>query len=338
MTPRHRAVNLLAAAAAAMAFSPGPALTHKSFDPVSLIFSAPKSFYTGRVRFSHRYGGKKTETEAQIFFAPPNRYLEEFLDPDGKTRRLAISDGRYVETYAIRAGKITGRMISQAGSAPDPGTRALFSRNYRVAVRRGRMDGRSAWVIRVRPRIKGKPWQIFSIDQKTGAILSNTRYLPGTAYLSSLNFLQFDPKKYLSGSLFRVNAPAGRGDWSLRKTSGPNSEPAGRARTAFLPFPRMLADGFVLDGVRGFRIRGSIAVRQARYTDGLAAVSAFETDRPVAIPGGDGWNPASAAPSDFAAANFSAGSALEFRRAGRHYLLLSDVSGHMLSRLAVFFR
>ncbi len=297
-----------------------------------LVLGPARVAYTGRLRFSHWNGVQRVVDDAQIYFDPPDRYLEEFYGADGKTARLVVSDGERDQVFIRRSGRLVAKSVAMSRSpAPDPARRwRLLISNYSVRLAgRRRVVGRSAWVVELRPKVSGKPWQTLLIDRETGIVLLNRRYLPGTENSSTLSFSAFALRKHSDPSIFRVEAslpPAGAAPLPLKRQG--SSDALAFAKGGF---PALLPGGFVLQAESGFRVENRSWVRQARYSDGLAFLSVFQTDRPVAEPGsttGRPEAPISAALDDPSLLSFA--TTLQLSRAHRYYLLVGDVSPKLL--------
>ncbi len=316
-----------------LSLAAGPAGAGSRTNLRELVLGAASVPYSGRLKFSHWNGAERVVEEAQVYFDPPGRYLEEFIDASGKTVRLAVSDGIQDQVYALKRGRLAASSlaVSREESADAARRWRLLLSNYRVRVSGSRTaaGNRPSWIVELRPKSDGKPWQTLLVDKETGIILLNRRYLPGTDHSSALSFTTFIPGGRPDPALFQIEA----------RSAPPKTPPQLQPRAA--PelvldgaFPPRLAAGFVLESQSGFQFPGSSWVRHARYTDGLAFLSVFQTDRPVAVPhgGARGGAPLSTATDALSLLDFT--TTLQFTRSGRHYLIVGDTSPALLASLA----
>ena len=109
----------------------------------------------------------------------------------------------------------------------------------------------------------------------------------------------------------------------------------GKATGKEVPFPSALPAGFAFESADFFHVNRSL-VRHARYTDGLAVVSLFATERPVRLPKGGTFSVA--APSSRKGAKSlrlsSAGRVLSWKRGRLHYTLMGDLSRELMESIA----
>jgi hypothetical protein len=179
--------------------------------------------------------------------------------------------------------------------------------------------------------VAGKPEQKLWVDQQTHVVLENKRLIPGRSFAAMSRFTRFDPKADLDDALFVL-------DESTRSKAGKGLEPdfmtleqLNKETGKQNPLPAELPAGFQFESADFFTVNKSM-VTHARYTDGLAVVSVFLTDKPVLLPKGKplpqlGLPRASLRLS-------SAGKVLHWQRGRVHYLLLGDSSKELLEKIA----
>ncbi|MFA6091549.1 MAG: sigma-E factor regulatory protein RseB domain-containing protein [Elusimicrobiota bacterium] len=305
-------------------------------EPVELlrrVAAGPTRGYEGHMTVIRWYGGKTSADDARVFFHPPNRYRWEFLAPDGKIERLVVSDGEKESIHLIGQNRVLEG--SALKSAPKPqGTDwnlELLLKNYRIeSLGEGRSAGRSAWGLDIVSKDPRKPGQRMWIDQETYAVLESRLYRGKGRFTVLSRLSRFEPRSDPDDSLFSFQAPAGASveehsldpDYfsleELRKATGQRFD-----------FPQELAGGFVFESADLFEVDKN-SVRQARYTDGLAEISLFQTDRRIRVP----REAASLLPRPGDLGLTGAGRFLRFKRGRIHYALIGDVSKELLSQIA----
>jgi outer membrane lipoprotein-sorting protein len=308
-------------------------------DPTSLLDAAlqpPGVSYEGRIMVTHWYGKQTRAEEMNIYYSPPDRYRREFLAPDGGVARVMISDGEREEVHLLKQKKVLGgdAVRSSEKQMPEAKERELLLKNYRASVLRSdKVAGRPAWVLELKPVAQGKPWQRLWLDQETSVVLENKRFLPKRSFVELSRFDRFEPRPKLDDALFQLQlgtaAIPGQGlepDFlsldELKKATGKSAD-----------FPTELPGGFLFESADYFTV-GKETILHARYTDGLAVLSLFETDKPVRLPKTGLGRMAGPDKGAGALRLSSAGKVLMWKGGRRHYTLMGDVSRDLLEAIS----
>lgn len=302
------------------------------------VLSRPELSYSGHLTVTHRFGGGSRVEEAEVFFSPPNRYRWEFLAADGGVERVVVGDGA-VEQVRIpgRRKVFRGEAIKGAGKLLSPERELeLLGRNYRLAFAGAEsVAGRPCWILELSPKEDGKPFQRLWIDREARVVLQNKRYRPRTGFAVLSSYNRFEPvmEEWPDSSFTLPEASSTAGEEhglgpafltldELNQVLGPSSA-----------VPSELPGGFLFESADFFET-GKETVRHLHYTDGLAALSLFITDRPVRMPGGRGASFGTGRPSQGPLRLSIAGSWLHFKRGRQHYTLMSDVSAELLDDIS----
>lgn len=327
-------------ALAAVLLLPAAAWTASTAPPAPLelldaALSAPTVSYHGRMMITEWSGKQTRAEEVEVSYSPTNRYRWEFLRPDGTASRLAISDGTNEQILLINPGKtINGESVRNATKLMFPEReKELLLKNYRLAVSGpDTVAGRKAWVLTLDPLVAGKPHQQLWFDQNGLVILGIKRYLPKRPFATLSRFTRFELVAALPDELFAINktsTAAGPGEMVPDFLSIDELEKATGRET---DMPDTLPGGFAFESADYFEV-GKDTVRHLRYTDGLAVLSLFLTDRPVRLPAdGAGLNARLSPPGSMRIS--SMGKVFSWKRGRQHYTLLSDVSRDLLGRIA----
>ena len=97
--------------------------------------------------------------------------------------------------------------------------------------------------------------------------------------------------------------------------------------------PRELPTGFVFESANHFKVRNK-DVWHLRYTDGLAALSLFLTRGPVSLPKNGQPLGDAAIGGVGQPVMYGFGKVLEWKKNGRHYVLMGDVDRSWLEKIA----
>lgn len=317
----------LPAAAWALAAPPDPS------ELLDSALSAPTHSYQGRLMVTQWSGRQTRAEEVRIFYSPTNRYRWEFLGPDGSISRVAISDGAREHILLLREGKtLTGESERGATKLMFPEKeKELMLQNYRLSVSGpDKVAGRAAWVLELDPRDPGKPHQQLWFDQETQIILAIKRYLPKKHFAALSRFTHFEPKTSLPENLFALKV-----DSAAIVDTTPDFlsiEELEKATGRETNLAETLPGGFAFESADFFEA-GKDMVRHLRYTDGLAVVSIFLTDKPVRLPADGTTGPSRLSPPGSIRLS-STGKVLAFKRGRQHYTLMSDISRELLERIA----
>ncbi len=307
---------------------------------LSAVLEPSAVAFEGRMMVTHWYGKHHSEAEeVHVYHLPPNLSRREFTAPDGTVTKVVVSDGDREEVHLIRQKKIIegDAVKSFEKLMPEDRELELLLKNYKLSVTGpDQVAGRKAWVLHMASDHPGKPSQDFWVDQETHAILENRRFLPHRPFAALSRYSHFETKKTLPEDLFKLelssSAIQGKGlepDFmsldELSQTSGKKAA-----------FPVALNDGFVFESADYLTV-GKHTVLHARYTDGLAVISLFQTDRPARSTSKTDSQVAAPASSAKGAGQLrlsASAKVLNFRRGPRFYTLMGDVSREMLQEIA----
>jgi outer membrane lipoprotein-sorting protein len=308
-------------------------------DPLYLLgeaLSAPDRPYHGHLTVTEWSGRQTHAEEVEVYYSPTNRYRWEFLAPDGSASRVAVSDGAHETILLVRPGKtVTGDAVRSSTKLMMPGReKELLLRNYQV-FRTGpdMVAGRKAWVLDLRPLVTGKPHQQLWIDTESHIILSIKRYLPKKRFAALSRFTRFDLKTPLPDSLFSLQVDSAAPVTQDLTPDFLSIDELEKATGREIELPVDLPGGFVFESADYFDV-GKDVVRHLRFTDGLALLSVFLTDKPVRLPPGGAiqLNAEISPPGSLRLS--STGKVFSFHRGRQYYTLMSDVSRELLEHIA----
>ena len=308
-------------------------------DPQHLLaaaLSAPDRPYHGHLTVTEWSGRQTRAEEVEVYYSPTNRYRWEFLAPDGSATRVAVSDGSHETVLLVRPGRtVTGEAARSSTKLMMPQReKELLLRNYRLcATGPDMVAGRKAWVLDMRPRISGKPHQLLWIDTETQIILSIKRYLPKKQFAALSRFTRFDLKTPLPESLFDLQMDSATPVTQDMTPDFLSIDELEKATGRETDLPAELPGGFAFESADYFDV-GKDAVRHLRFTDGLAVLSVFLTDKPVRLPSGGALRPASQISPPGSLRLSSTGKVFSFQRGKQYYTLMSDVSRDLLEHIA----
>lgn len=300
------------------------------------VLEPPQTAYQGHMMVTHWYGKNTRVEEALVYFAPPNRYRWEFLDPDGATvDRIARSDGEREEVEDVRhhrrfLGEPVKNYQRLMGEEKE---RELLLRNYDLSTDgAGLMAGRPCWILQLSPKVPDKHLQRVWIDQQTGVVLQTRRFRPKGVFTTLSRFVSFEPKKDLSGELFRLD-PSSAVEHGLDPLAISLEDFKKEYGQGFDP-PQELPAGFVFESANHFNARNR-EIWHLRYTDGLATLSLFLTRAPVQrargqVLGGDTQVVSGAGLPVMT----SFAKVLQWHKGNRYYTLMGDVDRQWLQKIA----
>jgi len=328
--------RLLAALLLAAATDAGAAAAPAPAELLDFVLAAPSIPYQGRVMVTQWYGKQTRAEEMKIFVLPPDHVRREFLAPDGTVSRLSASDGDVESVRVAKSGKtVTGDAARRYEKIlPPEKEREILSDNYALSSSTGeKVAGRPTWKLTLEPKVEGKSWQSFWLDQETRIVLRSKRYIPKRPFANQSQFTSFEPGKPQDESLFHLEA----GTRAAVATAGlaPNFltlEQLNEETGSKEDLAPTLPGGFIFESADSFNI-GKHRVTHARYTDGMTVVSLFRTDRPVKLPQG-GVRPRNALPLPGTLRSSRAGRVLHWHVGPRHYTLMGDVSRELLGKIA----
>ena len=294
---------------------------------------SPDVPYRGRMMFTQWFGKNTRAEDIQVYHSG-QRSRREFLAPDGTVSRVIIDDGDKQELHLVKKGRVLAgdAVKSYEKLMPPEHERELLLKNYRLTVSGPeKVAGRPCWVLEIDPLVAGKPSQKLWLDEETHVVLENKRFIPNKRLAAMIRYSRFTPTKDISDALFALyvaTAAAGRG----LEPDFMTLEELNKATGKTTSIPAELPGGFEFESADYFQI-GKHVVRQARYTDGLCALSLFLTDRPVALPKGQPLSQG----AGLARASLrlsSAGTVLRWQRGRQHFTLLGDVTRELLQQAA----
>jgi outer membrane lipoprotein-sorting protein len=334
--PRIPSSSSLAAAILFAALSITAAHAAVTPDPAALLDSTlapPAVPYHGHATVTQWFGKQTRSEEMRVFVSPPDKIRREFLAPDGSVTRVSVSDGDEESVFLVRAGKtIVGDAVrSYEKVLPPELERETLLSNYDLSSSTAdKVAGRPTWRLTMKPKMVGKPWQMLWVDQDTKVVLRSRRYLPKRSFASRAQFDSFEARKPQDDALFQV-ADTTSGVIEARGLAPKfltleqlNEETGVQSR-----LPPRLPGGFVFESADVLPVRGR-KVLHARYTDGLIAISLFQTDRRVKIPkGGIISSGGVHLPGPLRAS--SAGKLIQWGGGRRYYTLMGDVSRELVA-------
>lgn len=331
---KRRAAALGAAAALFLACAPRAraAQAPSADELLDAVVDPPEVAYQGRLLLVHWFGKHSRAEEVAIYRLPPDKTRRDFLSPDGSSQRIIVDNGDHEQVRLPRQRKILEGDAAKTYEKVMPAEteRQLLEKNYQMSVSGPqKVAGRPAWVLELKPNMPGKPWQRFWLDAETKIILENKRFLPGKRFAELSRFTRFQ-KTSPPEELFSLDVASGtRIEAQGLAPDFMSLQQLNEATGSAMSFPSSLPGGFEFESADFMRLRGR-TVRHVRYTDGLAIVSIFETDKPVLLPKQGTkivYNP-STGPS--ALRLVSVGEVLNWKRGRKHYTVMSDVSRELL--------
>jgi outer membrane lipoprotein-sorting protein len=300
---------------------------------------SPDVAFKGRMMVTHWFGHQTTAEEVEVYHAPPNLYRREYISPEGTVQRVQISDGDVEQNFLVRQNKtISGDAVKSYEKVMSPEREmALLLKNYELSVstKADEVAGRKAWILELKPLVTGKSWQKLWIDQQVGLILENKKFLPKHHYAVLSRYSKIEIQKQVKPELFELtvssNDVAGTGHGlepdfltleELKKATGKNPS-----------FPTDLPEGFAFESADYFPYRDHV-VLHARYTDGLAVLSLFQTDLPVRVPKNATATLAPPTKGGGSIRLSTVGNVLNWKRGGQYFTLMGDVSKELLQSIS----
>jgi len=342
---RNRLLCILLPFLAALPAAAAPAAP----DPQSLLdaaLSAPDRPYQGHLTVTEWFGWQTHAEEVEVYYSPTNRYRWEFLAPDGSVSRVAVSDGTHETIRFERPGgqdkTVTGEAVRTATKLMIPQReRELLLKNYQLSVAGPeKVAGRKAWRLDLLPKSAGgkphqslKPYQSLWIDTETQIILSIKRYLPNKKFATLSRFTHFDLKPPLAESLFTLPLDSATPVTTDMTPDFLSIDELEKATGRETDLPEELPGGFAFESADYFDV-GKDMVRHVRFTDGLAVLSVFLTDKPVSLPPSGAMQLKSELSPPGSLRLSNTGKVYSFQRGKQHYTLMSDISRDLLEHIA----
>lgn len=309
---------------------------------LDMVLAEPDTAFEGKVMIARWNGSHSRAEEATVYFRPPNLSRWEFMGPDGHLQRVVVSDGQRERV------RIAGRRKALVGDAtksrakvmsPDRERLLLISNYASTSLPEEKVAGRPVWVLQLTPVIEGKPEQRFWVDQETGVVLEVKRTLPRGGFAVESVFTQFDPDPTMQDALFET-APGAAGAQQDRVLAPAfmTLDDLRRVKTGTFHVPPELPEGFFFESADAFDVSGR-PVLHVRYTDGLAVLSLFRTDRPVHLTPRGEAPLTDASGGEIPSLRLNAETrSLNWKKGGAYYTLVGDLSQALLSRISKHFQ
>lgn len=245
---------------------------------------SPTIPYEGQLTVTEWTGEESRSEDVRVRYRPPDQYQFTFLAPDGSTKKIIQTDGRIERVWYPKKGKLfAGTSVKDASKRMGPEEEMeLLLKNYEVSLTGTKpLVGRKAFVLRIYPKVQGKPAQELCVDQKTGVVLENKRYRPQEAFQILSRFYSFRPLE-----------SEGENPWENLSSQEPivdhdltpdfmSPEEWEQATGKRFQFPVQLPEGFAFESIDFYTVRNGRKIHHLRYTDGLSVVSLFQTSVPV---------------------------------------------------------
>lgn len=301
---------------------------------------SPEKSYSGRIGLTQWRGKQAHSEDVQIYFSPTHGYRREYLTPTGTVDRILLANGDEERLHLIQQRLVlTGNPITlDSRLAHKRMALELLFKNYSVEKKADdRVLGRTAWALDITPKEAGKPHQRYWIDQETKVILESERFLPEGGLASRARFTRFEAAPNLPSTLFdlaistRVTVVQHELDPDYLSLADLHAK-TGMATH----YPDRLPGGFQFDSADTFELEKT-TVLCARYTDGLTAVSLFQTARPVK-PGTRASSPETRDSLLDSMGTAQANHVYQWRTGDRYFTLVGDVSTDLMRRIAGAFR
>lgn len=169
---------------------------------------------------------------------------------EGDARVELLANGERISVDAIR--RWPSRSLR-------PQMARLVASNYTPLIEgRDRVDGRSAWVLRLKPQSKHRPWKQLWVDCLTGDVLAMRSWDSSNRLKASIRVM---PGRLRDDASVVDNRVQRTGDFPIL-----DDLPEGAPRPSYVP------SGYRLIGAR---CPGGSAERQIVYSDGLHSISVF---------------------------------------------------------------
>ncbi|MFN0117051.1 MAG: hypothetical protein ACKVQC_01990 [Elusimicrobiota bacterium] len=246
--------------------------------------SNPNISYRGRVIIIKTQDSSSVVEQLLVTYVPPHQYQFRFLTPEGKVYKVVQSDGDFQTTWFANQKKgfkgVSAKSKSKQFS--DEVEFKFLMKNYDLQLEKDEdMIDRRVWVLKISPKIREKPTQELRVDKLSGVVLENKRIRPEDSYMVVSRFVEFNPlkEKEISINTQEVN----QGDlmahqFSPSFLSVPEWE---EKNNQLFPYPRELPHGFVFESFDVLSTASQQQVHHLRYTDGMAIISIFQSNKPV---------------------------------------------------------
>jgi len=181
----------------------------------------------------------------------PTRLLQKAL-----TSAASLGPGFRMWDCVVNGQRIVSKRTFDRDrlASPDPGMVGLLKRNYTPLVEgEDAIAGRAAWVLRLKPRIKHRPWRQLWIDRKGGGVLA---------------MRDWDSRNRLKRAM-RTIPIAPYGTESLTDAVPPPRSKLALLTNRAIPLPRYVPRGFELVQSRGLPDGGGLMV----FSDGLFPIT-----------------------------------------------------------------
>ncbi len=300
---------------------------------------SPEVSFRGRMMVTHWFGKQTRAEEVEVYHGPGNLYRREFLSPDGIVTRVQVSDGDIEENLLVKHHKVvSGDAVKSYEKVMKPEREMeLLLANYEISVstKPDEVAGRKAWVLELKPKIAGKPWQKLWIDQEHALILENKRYLPKKRFAVLSRYSRIEVAKQLDPKLFELSlsSRAVMGGAHGLEPDFKTLEELKKATGKDVSFPLELPAGFAFESCDDIHW-GPQIILHARYTDGLAVLSLFQTDKPVRLPAGATATIEAPSTKTGSIRWAVVGKVLSWQHGKHYFTLMGDVSTEVLQEIS----
>ena len=294
-------------------------------DILEKALTPPAVTYRARALTTIWRDGKGSTEEIVVYARPTGETRREFLGPDGKIVRVVLSNGK-MEHISIPGQKksLVGRAVKAVPRQMSlERERQLLFENYRLLkCEDERVAGRWGEEVELIPLEKGIPHQLYVVDTRSGIILRARRFLPDTDLGVQTVLLDLETDISLPGDLFQTKPNEPEEPHGLQPDFLTMEETA-KENTTALQTPVLLPNGFNLESTDLFEV-GKDMVFVARYTDGLADLSLYQTPHPSTF--------------EDHRAQGGAFRSVHWEKGPTYFTLVGDLAESTLNELALYFQ
>lgn len=300
-------------------------------------FQEPQTAYQGVLTVNYRLDAERKTEKVRVYAEPSRHYRWERLNGRGKIERVAVSNGQTVKVYIPKSKKFYEGSAAKALEKFMSQDRLydLVLQNYRASVvGQERLDGKTAWVLELAPKVKEKPSLRLWLQESSGLVLRAKLFDRDGTLISHLDWEILDLTDDMPGDLFELEPP--RGLSSKNERLDPklmSKEEMARLLESPIALMESLSGGFVFESASLSEFKGKSAYH-LRYTDGVAGVSVLLSEAEVALAKDD---PAGFADSLLRPGFYllsASGSAVQWKKGRWHYTMIGQVSHGFLANLA----
>ncbi|MBI4387367.1 MAG: hypothetical protein HY551_08280 [Elusimicrobia bacterium] len=242
------------------------------------VLAPPRVAYSGEI-WVDRYGDPRESGRVRVQAAFPGRFRREAAGPDGKSTRIAVTDGGAEWLYdpsRRRAWKSIPASPDDKRRGPEEEL-ALTMKNYSLRVAEGgRVAGRPARRIDILELNGSSPVRQLWIDEDYGLLLQEKRYRPDGVLAGWMRFQEIKIPAEIDPSVFQFSPPEG-----TRISTAPIEPdymdlPSAQASAGMVPrVPGWLPPGYLFESADVLERRG-VPILHCRYSDGVDVLSVFQ--------------------------------------------------------------